>query len=58
MVMLSLTEEGVELTSRILNVINQNNARLMEGIDEDEIRVFASVASRILANHTAMQDSE
>ena len=57
-VMLSLTEEGVELTSEILDVINQNNVRLMEGIDEDEIRVFASVVSRIVANHTAMQSSE
>ena len=50
--MLSLTEEGVEMTSRILEVINQNNTRLMEGIDEDEIRVFASVVSKIVANHT------
>ena len=57
-VMLSLTEEGVEMTSQILQVINQNNARLMEGIDEDEIRVFLSVASRILSNHIAMQSSE
>ena len=57
-VMLSLTEEGVEMTSQILEVINQNNTRLMEGIDEDEIRVFSSVVSRIVANHTAMQNSE
>ena len=57
-VMLSLTEEGVEMTSQILQSINQNNARLLEGIDRDEIRVFASVVSRIVANHTAMQESE
>lgn len=57
-VMLSLTEEGVEMTSQILEVINQNNTRLMEGIDEDEIRVFSSVVSRIVANHTAMQNSD
>ena len=57
-VMLSMSEEGVELTSRILQSINQNNARLIGGIDEDEIRVFASVVSRLVANHTAMQSSE
>lgn len=57
-VMLSLSEEGVELTSRILDSINQNDARLMEGIDEDEISVFASVVSRVVANHDAMQSSE
>ena len=58
MVMLSLTEEGVEMTSRILQIVSQNNARLMEGIDEDDIRVFEFVVSRIVANHTAMQSSE
>ena len=57
-VILSLSEEGVELTSRILDSINQNDARLMEGIDEDEISVFASVVSRVVANHDAMQNSE
>ncbi len=50
--------QPVKLTSRILEVINQNNTRLMEGIDEDEIRVFASVVSEIVANHTAMQNSD
>jgi DNA-binding MarR family transcriptional regulator len=58
MVMLSLSEEGVELTSRILDSINMRNTRLLEGIEKDEIRVFASVVSRIVANHTAMQSSE
>lgn len=57
-VMLSLTEEGVEMTSQILQIINQSNASLMEGIEEEEIRAFASVVSRILANHAAMRSSE
>ena len=57
-VMLSLSEEGVELTSRILRSIDRNSARLTEGIDEDEIHVFTSVAYRIVANHDAIQSSE
>ena len=57
-VMLSLSDEGVELTSRILQSINQSSARLIEGIDQDEIRIFASVVSRIVANHTAIQSSK
>lgn len=57
-VMLSLSEEGVELTTRILRRIHRNSARLMEGIDEDEIHVFTSVVSRIVTNHDAIQSSE
>ena len=50
--------QPVKLTFQILEVINQNNIRFMEGIDEDEIHVSASVGSRIVADHTTMQNSE
>lgn len=54
-IMLSLSEQGRELTSRILQKVNMHDAALTEGIDEDDIRVFVSVTSRILANYAAMR---
>ncbi len=57
-VMLRLSEEGRNLTSQVLQDLNLHDDMLTEGIDEDEIRVFVSVASRIVANHTAMESSE
>ncbi len=54
-VMLRLTEEGMELTSGIFQNMQRYYAMLMEGIGEEEMRVFASVTSRIVANHDAMQ---
>ena len=57
-VMLSLTEEGRETTSRILRSMESHDAMLVEGIDEDEMRIFVSVTSRILANYAAMQKAD
>ncbi len=57
-VMLSLSEEGVELTSRILESMELHDAVLTDGIDEDDMRVFVSVTSRILANYAAMRKPE
>ena len=54
-VMLRLTEEGMELTSGIAQNMQRYYAMLTEDIGEEEMRVFASVASRIIANHAAMQ---
>ena len=54
-VMLRLTEEGMELTSGISENMKSHYAMLTEGIGDEEMRVFASVTSRIVANHAAME---
>lgn len=50
-VMLSLTEEGQELTSRIFQEMQRHYAMLMEGIGEKDLQVFESVISGIIANY-------
>ena len=54
-VMLRLSEEGRELTTDIVEKMKIYDAILTEGIDEEEMRVFMSVSSRIIANHAALQ---
>lgn len=57
-VMLSLTEEGFELTSGIFRNMQRHYATFMEGIGEEEMIVFESVISRITANYRIAQRSE
>ena len=57
-VMLRLTEEGMELTSGISENMKRYYSMLTEDIGEEEMRVFESVTSRIVANHAAMQGPE
>lgn len=57
-VMLTLSEEGRELTSRVIRNLNLYDSMLTEGIDDNEMRVFVSVASRVVSNYTAMQGDE
>ena len=54
-VMLSLTEEGKALTLRLHRRVQAYDARLCEGVREEEIAVFASVTSKVMANYTALQ---
>ena len=56
-VMLRLTEEGMELTSGIFENMTRYYAMLTEDIGEEEMHIFASVTSRIVANHVAMEKS-
>ena len=49
-VMLSLTEDGLELTTLISQNMQRHYATFTEGIAEDDMRVFAAVTSRIIAN--------
>ena len=56
-VMLRLTEEGMELTSGIFENMTRYYATLTEDIGEEEMHIFASVTSRIVANHAAMEKS-
>ncbi len=57
-VMLRLSDQGRELTSRIIENMKSYDAILTEGIDEAELRVFVSVSARIIANHDALQEAE
>lgn len=56
-VMLRLSDEGKELVSMLHSRIQEYEAKLTDGVSEEEINVLASVASKILANHTAMERS-
>ena len=57
-VMLSLTDEGRETTSRIFENMQRYYTMLTEEIGEEELRTFASVTERIVAKHAAAQGSE
>ena len=54
-VMLALTGEGRTLTSELHRSVQAYDARLSEGVSEEEVAVFASVLSRVMANYTALQ---
>ena len=54
-VMLALTEEGKALTLELHRSVQAYDARLSEGISEEELAVFASVLSKVMANYTALQ---
>ncbi len=55
-VMLHLSDEGKDLTLRALGSLDAFVARLMTGVDEDAVRVFVAVFSRIVANHAAFME--
>lgn len=57
-VMLSVSQEGRELISLIIQDLSLHDIMLTDGIDDDDMRVFVSVVSRMVANYTAMQESE
>ena len=54
-VMLALTEEGKALTSELHRSVQAYDARLSEGVSEEELAVFASVLSKVMANYTTLQ---
>ena len=56
-VMLRLSARGVELTSTLRQRIEATETRLTGNIGEEEMRVFMDVASQIIANHEALQQS-
>ena len=53
-VMLSLSEEGNERLGRILDNTATYLAALTEGVSEEEMRAFNSVAAKIIANYHAL----
>ena len=54
-VMLSLTEEGSELTLKLHQRVQEYDSRLVEGISEEQLAEFADVAAKIIANYAAME---
>ena len=57
-VMLSLTEEGKALTLELHRRVQAYEARLCEGVSEEEMAAFASVTSRVMANYAALEQYE
>ena len=53
-VILALTEEGKALTQELHRRVQAYDARLCEGVGEEEMAVFASVTSKVMANYTAL----
>ena len=51
---LRLTEQGSELTSQLVSRVRAYEAMLTESISEKELRAFASIASKIVANHASL----
>ena len=56
-VLLRLSPEGKELTSEVSRRMQELHAGLTEGLTERELRAFADVALRMIANHEAMAGS-
>ena len=56
-VMLRLSEQGQELASTLRLRINAYDTRLSEGIGEEEMRVFVSMAAKMLANHAGSKEA-
>ena len=56
-VMLSLTEEGIDLTTRLHERMQQRYAKLVEGVSESDLRVLETATARILANHLSLPET-
>ena len=56
-VILTLTEEGISLTQDLHQRVQAFDVSLCEGVGEEEMTVFASVSSRVMANYEALQQS-
>ena len=54
---LTLTEEGMALTQNLHQRIQSYHSTLCEGVSKEEVEVFASVSSRVMANHAALERS-
>ena len=56
-VLLSLTDEGTALTSELDRRVRALDARLAEGVSEEEMEALASVTSKVVANHSSLKRS-
>ena len=57
-VFLTLTDEGRALTGELHRRVSEYEARLSEGVSEEEMEVLASAASKILANYSALSQPQ
>ncbi|MYK88403.1 MAG: MarR family transcriptional regulator [Acidobacteria bacterium] len=57
-VMLTPSDEGLEAVAGIGGALRDLNVALTRGVSSDEMRVFLSVASRIVANHAEQRGSQ
>ena len=56
-VILTLTEDGQELTQDLHGRVQAFDSRLCEGVSEEEMTVFASVCTTVMANYAALGQS-
>ena len=56
-VILTLTEEGMALTQDLHGRVQAYDAMLSGGVSEEEMAVFTSVTSKIMANYTSLMRS-
>ena len=57
-VILTLTDEGMALTRDLHRRVQAFDARLCEGVSEEEMAVFASVTSSVMSNYAALAQSK
>lgn len=55
-VLLHLTDEGRDLTSRVDDRVRRRVSRLLRGVSQAELRAFESLTTKIVANHTALNE--
>ena len=53
-VILTLTEEGMALTQDLHKRVQAYDARLCEGVGEEEMAAFVAVSAKVMTNHTAL----
>ena len=56
-VMLALTEEGKALALELHRSVQAYDARFSEGVSEEELAVFTSVTSKVMANYASLVQS-
>ena len=54
-VMLRLTDEGSALTLKLHQRVLEYDARLVEGVSEEQLAEFAAVTAKIVENYAAME---
>ena len=55
--MLALTDEGRALTLELHRRVQEYDARLSEGVSEEEMAALASATSKIMSNYAALSGS-
>ena len=56
-VMLTLTDEGLALTQELHQQVQAYDSMLCEGVSEEEMAVFVSISSRVMANYSTLEQS-